>query len=130
MAGTKPTGAMASAPQAPPTSARPRPVIATLLRRNAVGLRGQRPIGTFLLLGPTGVGKTETAKAIAEAYAVHGCKVFSLDSQEELGKIVAATADADGNAAEDLSLCVRLRVSSEGSELSLASKFGARSGWS
>jgi ATP-dependent Clp protease ATP-binding subunit ClpC len=41
--------------------------IATLLRRNAVGLRGERPIGTFLLLGPTGVGKTETAKAIAEA---------------------------------------------------------------
>ena len=41
--------------------------IARILRRNAVGLRGKRPIGTFLLLGPTGVGKTETAKAIAEA---------------------------------------------------------------
>lgn len=41
--------------------------IANILRRNAVGLRGRRPIGTFLLLGPTGVGKTETAKAIAEA---------------------------------------------------------------
>src|SRR5690606_37027752 len=41
--------------------------IARSLRRNAVGLRGRRPIGTFLLLGPTGVGKTETAKAIAEA---------------------------------------------------------------
>lgn len=40
--------------------------IANILRRNAVGLRGDRPIGTFLLLGPTGVGKTETAKAIAE----------------------------------------------------------------
>jgi ATP-dependent Clp protease ATP-binding subunit ClpC len=41
--------------------------IARVLRRNAAGLRGRRPIGTFLLLGPTGVGKTETAKAIAEA---------------------------------------------------------------
>jgi ATP-dependent Clp protease ATP-binding subunit ClpC len=41
--------------------------IATILRRNAAGLRGRRPIGSFLLLGPTGVGKTETAKAIAEA---------------------------------------------------------------
>ncbi|MEJ7728724.1 MAG: AAA family ATPase [Polyangiaceae bacterium] len=41
--------------------------IATVLRRNAAGLRGRRPIGTFLLLGPTGVGKTETAKAIAAA---------------------------------------------------------------
>jgi len=40
--------------------------IAAVLRRNAAGLRGKRPIGSFLLLGPTGVGKTETAKAIAE----------------------------------------------------------------
>jgi ATP-dependent Clp protease ATP-binding subunit ClpC len=41
--------------------------ISRVLRRNAAGLRGRRPIGTFLLLGPTGVGKTETAKAVAEA---------------------------------------------------------------
>ncbi len=40
--------------------------IARILRRNAAGLGSKRPIGTFLLLGPTGVGKTETAKAIAE----------------------------------------------------------------
>ena len=66
----------------------------------------------------------KTASAIAEAYAVHGVRTFSLDCQEELDKIVAATADAEGNAAEDLALCVRLRVSSEYSELSLASKFG------
>jgi ATP-dependent Clp protease ATP-binding subunit ClpC len=41
--------------------------IASCVRRNAAGLGGRRPIGTFLLLGPTGVGKTETAKALAEA---------------------------------------------------------------
>jgi ATP-dependent Clp protease ATP-binding subunit ClpC len=41
--------------------------IAHVLRRNASGFRSQRPIGSFLLLGPTGVGKTETAKAIAES---------------------------------------------------------------
>ena len=41
--------------------------IARVIRRNAAGLRGRRPIGSFLLLGPTGVGKTETAKAVAEA---------------------------------------------------------------
>jgi ATP-dependent Clp protease ATP-binding subunit ClpC len=40
--------------------------VARVLRRNASGFRAQRPIGSFLLLGPTGVGKTETAKAIAE----------------------------------------------------------------
>ncbi len=66
----------------------------------------------------------KTASAITEAYRVHGVRTFSLDTQEELEKIVAATADENGNAAEDLSLCVRLRVSSEYSELSLASKFG------
>ena len=59
------------------------------------------------------------AAAIAEAYKVHGVRTFSLDTQEELAKIVAATSGA-----EDLSLCVRLRVSSEYSEISLASKFG------
>ncbi len=59
------------------------------------------------------------AAAIAEAYKVHDVRVFSLDTQEELDKIVRAT---DG--ATDLSLCVRLRVSSDYSELSLASKFG------
>ncbi|SMC32122.1 ornithine decarboxylase [Novosphingobium sp. B1] len=62
--------------------------------------------------------------AIREAYHDHGVRVFSLDSFEELEKIKAATADAEGNPATDLTLCVRLRVSSEYSELSLASKFG------
>ncbi len=66
----------------------------------------------------------KTASAIAEAYHVHGVRTFSLDSQEELDKIVAATSHADGSAADDLRLCVRLRVSSEYAELSLASKFG------
>ncbi|MBU6267517.1 MAG: type III PLP-dependent enzyme [Sphingomonadales bacterium] len=66
----------------------------------------------------------KTAAAIAEAYHVHGVRTFSLDSHEELAKIVAATADDAGEPATDLSLCVRLRVSSEYSELSLAAKFG------
>ncbi|OYZ16658.1 MAG: decarboxylase [Sphingomonadales bacterium 28-64-96] len=62
-------------------------------------------------------------EAIAEAYHQHGVRVFSLDSIDELDKIVAATAK-DGVAATDLTLCVRLRVSSSHSKLSLASKFG------
>lgn len=41
--------------------------IAKAIRRNSVGLKGRhRPIGVFLFLGPTGVGETETAKALAE----------------------------------------------------------------
>ena len=59
-------------------------------------------------------------EAIAEAYFTHGVRVFSLDTTEELDKIVRATRGA-----EDLTLCVRLRVSSDHSKLSLASKFGA-----
>ncbi len=61
----------------------------------------------------------KASEAIAEAYAVHGVRVFSLDSQEELEKIILAT-----HSAPDLTLCVRLRVSSNHSKLSLASKFG------
>jgi ATP-dependent Clp protease ATP-binding subunit ClpC len=41
--------------------------IASVLRRSYAGFRGHRPLASLLLLGPTGVGKTETARAIAEA---------------------------------------------------------------
>lgn len=59
-------------------------------------------------------------EAIAEAYFSHGVKTFSLDTLEELDKIVRATRNAT-----DLNLLVRLRVSSDHSKLSLAAKFGA-----
>jgi ornithine decarboxylase len=59
-------------------------------------------------------------EAIAEAYFTYGVKTFSLDTMEELEKIVRATRSAT-----DLNLLVRLRVSSDHSKLSLASKFGA-----
>ena len=62
-------------------------------------------------------------EAIAEAYAVHGVRTFSLDSIEELDKIMRATGNAS-----DLTLCVRLRVPSDHAKLSLASKFGAAPG--
>ena len=66
----------------------------------------------------------KSERAIAQAYHNHGVKTFSLDSHEELDKIVRATAK-DGVLASDLELCVRIRVSSEHAKLSLASKFGA-----
>ncbi len=59
-------------------------------------------------------------EAIVEAYRDHGVRTFSLDTMDELDKIVRATA-----AATDLTLCVRLRVSSDHARLSLAAKFGA-----
>lgn len=77
-------------------------------------VRSVLPQATLCFMHPV-----KTRAAIAEAYREHGVRVFSLDSHEELDKIVAATERAS-----DLSLCVRLRVSSDYSELSLASKFG------
>ena len=42
--------------------------VARAIRRGRVGLKDpKRPIGSFLFLGPTGVGKTELCKALAEA---------------------------------------------------------------
>ena len=64
-------------------------------------------------------------EAIAEAYFRHGVKTFSLDTLDELDKIVRATTSPDGAVATDLNLLVRLQVSSEHAKLSLASKFGA-----
>src|SRR3546814_4667371 len=59
-------------------------------------------------------------EAISEAYWKHGVRTFSLDTLDELEKIVRATEGA-----QDLNLLVRLRVSSDHSKLSLAAKFGA-----
>lgn len=75
---------------------------------------GLLPGATLCFMHPV-----KAEEAIAEAYFTHGVRTFSLDSIEELEKIVRAT-----QAATDLTLCVRLRVSSEMSKLSLASKFG------
>ncbi|MEZ5689423.1 MAG: type III PLP-dependent enzyme [Caenibius sp.] len=82
-------------------------------------VRSVLPDATLCFMHPV-----KTASAIREAYFTHGVKTFSLDTHEELAKIVAATIDEDGKEAADLRLCVRLRVSSEYAELSLASKFG------
>jgi len=64
-------------------------------------------------------------EVIAEAYFTHNVRTFSLDTEEELEKIVRATA-TEGVAAADLNLLVRIRVSSDHSKLSLAAKFGAQ----
>jgi len=62
----------------------------------------------------------KAVEAIAEAYQRYGVRTFSLDTMEELEKIVTATGGAT-----DLNLLVRIRVSSDHSKLSLAAKFGA-----
>jgi len=53
-----------------------------LLRARAGLSKGNKPIGSFLFLGPTGVGKTETAKALAEIYFGFSQKLIRLDMTE------------------------------------------------
>ncbi len=57
--------------------------VANALRRVRSGLTtGKRPAGVFLFLGPTGVGKTETAKALAESYFGSEKNMIRLDMSE------------------------------------------------
>lgn len=58
-------------------------VVARAMQRARAGTRTlKRPIGTFLFIGPTGVGKTETAKALAEAYFGSERALMRLDMSE------------------------------------------------
>lgn len=57
--------------------------IAETMRRARVGMsQKNKPIGSFLFLGPTGVGKTESSKALAEAYFGGEDRMIRLDMSE------------------------------------------------
>ena len=61
--------------------------VADAIRRNRAGLRREnRPIASFLFLGPTGVGKTELAKAIAEQLMDDENKIIRIDMSEFMEK--------------------------------------------
>lgn len=72
-------------------------VISDALRRARAGVRNQnRPIGTFLFLGPTGVGKTELAKALADVYFGGEDRLIRLDLNEYVRSEDVARLIADG----------------------------------
>ena len=61
--------------------------VAKAIRRNRVGLKDpNRPIGTFLFLGPTGVGKTELCKAIADIMFGSQDNIIRIDMSEYMEK--------------------------------------------
>ena len=61
--------------------------VARAIRRGRVGLKDpKRPIGSFLFLGPTGVGKTELCKALAEAMFGDENAMIRIDMSEYMEK--------------------------------------------
>lgn len=70
--------------------------IASSMRRSRTGVRNpDRPMGSFLFLGPTGVGKTETAKALADLFFGDEKAMLRLDMSEytgpeALGKLIGS----------------------------------------
>ena len=61
--------------------------VARAVKRGRVGLKDpKRPIGSFLFLGPTGVGKTELSKALAEAMFGNEVSMFRVDMSEYMEK--------------------------------------------
>ena len=75
-------------------------VVSDALRRARAGVRNEnRPIGTFLFLGPTGVGKTELSKALADVYFGGEGRMIRIDLNEYVRAEDVTRLIADG--AED-----------------------------
>ena len=65
--------------------------ISRAIRRNQSGIRShKRPIGSFMFLGPTGVGKTELAKALAETLFDDESALIRFDMSEYMEKFAAS----------------------------------------
>ena len=65
--------------------------VSQAIRRNQSGIRsGKRPIGSFMFLGPTGVGKTELAKALAEVLFDDESALIRFDMSEYMEKFAAS----------------------------------------
>jgi len=86
--------------------------IANAMRRARAGIQNpKRPLGSFLFLGPTGVGKTETTKALAEVFFGDENNLLRLDMSEynsegALERLIGGSASAEGGPG-DLSVILK-----------------------
>lgn len=65
--------------------------VAKAIRRSRSGIKDERrPIGSFLFLGPTGVGKTELAKAVAHAVFGSDANMIRIDMSEYMDSIASS----------------------------------------
>lgn len=65
--------------------------VAKAIRRGRVGIKDpKRPIGSFIFLGPTGVGKTELSKALAEAMFGNENSIIRIDMSEYMEKFAVS----------------------------------------
>lgn len=82
--------------------------VSNALRRAAAGVKNQgRPIGTFLFLGPTGVGKTELAKTLSEVYFNGEKNIIRLDMNEFVSPTDVSRLIRDG-ASDSMSLTAQV----------------------
>jgi ATP-dependent Clp protease ATP-binding subunit ClpC len=84
-------------------------VIAAALRRGRAGVSDpNRPIGSFLFLGPTGVGKTELARSLAATYFGDERQMIRLDMSEyQQADDVQRLLETGGSASKSLILQIR-----------------------
>ena len=64
--------------------------IAATIRRNVAGFSSKRPMGSFLILGPTGVGKTEAARVLADFLFASRDAMTRLDMSEYMEKFAVS----------------------------------------
>lgn len=82
--------------------------IARTMRRARAGIQSSdKPIGSFLFLGPTGVGKTETAKALAHVFFGSETKMHRIDMSEFSGGDAMSRLIGDGTSSGVLSDMLR-----------------------
>lgn len=83
-------------------------VVSDALRRARAGVRNEnKPIGTFLFLGPTGVGKTELARSLAAVYFGGEDRLIRLDMNEFVSPDDVKRLIADG-ATDEHGLCAQV----------------------